>query len=179
MDPHLTRVLRIPISRRSALLIGSCSVLYLITAGHFQLVPRFVYNPSASAPRGWYQVSPAEGLRVDDYVLVNLPLSAKRLAAERGYLPEAVPLLKQIGAISDQFVCVQGHSLWIDGQLAATALTHDGQGRELIGWHDCRVLASDEILLVSRDNSASFDSRYFGPIRVAEVIGKASPLWVW
>lgn len=179
MDPHLIRGLRTPISRQPALLIGSCAVLYLITAAHTQLAPRFVYNPSASAPRGWYRVSPAEGLKVNDYVLVNLPLSAKRLAAEREYLPETVPLLKRIGALSDQFVCVQGRSLWIDGQLAATALTHDGRGRELIRWHDCRVLAPDEILLVSRDNSASFDGRYFGPIRIAEVIGKASPLWVW
>lgn len=124
-------------------------------------------------------MSPATGLKVNDYVLVNLPASAKRLAAERHYLPETVPLLKRIGALSDQFVCVRGRSLWIDGELAATALTHDGEGRELTGWHDCRVLAADEILLVSRDNSASFDSRYFGPIRRSQVIGQASPLWVW
>jgi conjugative transfer signal peptidase TraF len=123
-------------------------------------------------------VSPPGGFKVDDYVLVNLPLGAMRLAAERGYLPDSVPLLKRIGALSDQFVCVQARFLWIDGRLAATALTHDARGRELHGWNDCRVLAADEVLLVSRDNSA-FDSRYFGPIRVSQVIGKASPIWVW
>ena len=167
------------ISRRPTLLIGASVALCLAVAGHCRIAARFIYNPSASAPRGWYRVSPAQGLKVDDYVLVNLPFSAKRLAAERHYLPETVPLLKRIGALSDQFVCVRGHSLWINGELTATALSHDGQGRELIGWHDCRVLAPDEILLVSRDSSDSFDSRYFGPIRSVQVIGKASPLWVW
>jgi len=167
------------ISRRGPLLIGACAALSLAVSGQWDITPRLIYNPSASAPRGWYRLLPARGLKVNDYVLVNLPAGAKHLAAERHYLPESVPLLKRIGALSDQFVCVRGRSLSIDGELAATALTHDGQGRELVGWHDCRVLAPDEILLVSRDNSASFDSRYFGPIRRFRVIGKASPLWVW
>ena len=111
---------------------------------------------------------------------MDLPESEKRLAAKRNYLPVTVPLLKRIGAVSDQFVCARGRDLWIDGQLAASALTHDGRGRVLDIWKGCRVLNTDEILLVSRDNSASFDSRYFGPIRRStKVIGKASPLWVW
>jgi len=167
------------ISRRGALIGGACAAMYLALAGLWNITPRLIYNPSASAPRGWYRVSPAQSLKVNDYVLVNLPAGAKRLAAERHYLPETVPLLKRIGALPDQFVCVRGRSLWVDGELAATALTHDGQGRELTGWHGCRVLAPDEIVLLSRDNSASFDSRYFGPIRRSQVIGKASPLWVW
>jgi len=171
--------MRTLISRRGALVSGACAATYLALAGQWTIIPRLIYNPSLSAPRGWYRVSPATGLKVNDYVLVNLPASAKRLAAERHYLPETVPLLKRIGALSDQFVCVRGRSLWIVGELAATALSHEGEGRELTGWHDCRVLASDEILLVSRDNSASFDSRYFGPIRRSQVIGQASPLWVW
>jgi conjugative transfer signal peptidase TraF len=164
---------------RRALLISVCGALSLVFLSHWHLTPRIIYNPSASAPRGWYWLVPADSLKVDDYVLVNLPANVKRLAAERKYLPESVPLLKRIGARSDQFVCVLGHSLWVDGQLVATALTHDRAGRELVGWHECRVLAPDEILLVSRDNSASFDSRYFGPIRMVDVIGRAAPLWVW
>jgi conjugative transfer signal peptidase TraF len=183
MDTYLARhaafAIRFLNSRPLSLLIGGCAALSLAFLPQCHFTPRIIYNPSASAPRGWYLLLPAERLKVDDYVLVGLPASAKRLAAERGYLPATVPLLKRIGALSDQFVCVRGRSLWIDGQLAATALTHDRAGRELVGWHDCRVLAPDEILLVSRDNSASFDSRYFGPIRMINVIGRASPLWVW
>jgi conjugative transfer signal peptidase TraF len=165
-------------SRWATLFISTCGAAYLSNSGRWHQVPSLIYNPSASAPLGWYHVSPAAHIKVDDYVLVSLSLGPKRLAAERGYLPETVPLVKRVGAIADQFICVRGRSLWIDGELAATALTHDGQGRELPRWHDCRVLLTDELLLLSRDNSASFDSRYFGPIRIGQVIGKASPLGV-
>jgi conjugative transfer signal peptidase TraF len=171
--------MRILGSPRLTLLIGACGALSFMFLPHWHLTARIIYNPSASAPRGWYWLLSADRLRVDDYVLINLPSNVKRLAAERGYLPETVPLLKRIGARSDQFVCVRGRSLWIDGQLAATALTHDRAGRELVEWRDCRVLALDEILLVSRDNSGSFDSRYFGPVRMTDVIGRVLPLWVW
>jgi conjugative transfer signal peptidase TraF len=139
---------------------------------------RLVYNPSASAPQGWYTVSATRDLKVDDYVLANLPPTPKRLADQRGYLPKAVPLLKRIAAVADQFVCVRGRSLWVDGGLVATALVRDSRGRELLVWKGCRVLESDELLLISRENSASFDSRYFGPIRISRVIGKAVPFWI-
>ncbi len=163
---------------RRPLVIGTCGVAFLALSGPAALGPRVIYNPSESAPVGWYRLLAPDSLKVDDYLLVHLPDDSRRLAAERGYLPETVPLLKRIGAVSGQFVCVRGNQLWIDGELAATALTHDGKGRPLIMWKGCRVLDLDEILLISRDNSASFDSRYFGPIRLTQVIGKASPLYV-
>jgi conjugative transfer signal peptidase TraF len=165
-------------SRRGQVLIGVCAALAAIVADH-QHLPRVIYNPSASAPRGWYRVAPAQGLKVDDYVLVNLPWSIKRLADQRHYLPASVPLLKRIGAVTHQFVCARGRSLWIDGHLAAIALTHDSAGRELVAWHGCRGLGADELLLISRDHIDSFDSRYFGPIPVSAVMGKASSVWTW
>jgi conjugative transfer signal peptidase TraF len=167
------------VSRWTTLLIGATGVVCMAVSGHGHLAPRLTYNASASAPLGWYLVLPPDRLKVDDYVLLNLPTDARRLAAERGYLPETVPLLKRIGAMPNQFVCVRRRHLWVDGELAATALTHDRRGRELVPWQGCRVLDSNEILLISRDNSASFDSRYFGPIPMKNLMGKAAPLWVW
>jgi conjugative transfer signal peptidase TraF len=166
------------ISQRQRVLIGACAALAGVLADH-QHLPRVIYNPSASAPRGWYRVAPAQGLKVDDYVLVNLPGRIKRLADQRHYLPVSVPLLKRIGAVAHQFVCARGRSLWIDGHLASIALTHDSAGRELVAWHGCRGLGADELLLISRDHIDSFDSRYFGPIRMGAVMGKVSPVWTW
>ncbi len=165
--------------QRLSQLIGLGAVLSLALAGHPLTAPLLIYNPSGSAPKGWYWVSQAHDLTVDDYVLVDLPESFKQLADERRYLPQTVPLLKRIRAVSDQFVCVRGRSLWIDGRRVATALTHDGRGRELVPWTGCRVLAGNELLLIGRENSSSFDSRYFGPIQITRIVGKVSPLWTW
>jgi conjugative transfer signal peptidase TraF len=160
-------------------LVGAGAVLSLGLGGDWHAAPRVIYNPSASAPQGWYWVSPAHAWKVNDYVVVDLPDPVKHLANQRQYLPQTVPLLKRIGALANQFVCVRGRSLWIDGRWSATALTHDARGRELIAWHGCRVLAADELLLIGRENSASFDSRYFGPIQISNVLGTALPLWTW
>lgn len=40
-------------------------------------------------------------------------------------------------------------------------------------------LRANELFLLSETSDASFDSRYFGPITVDRVIGRARPLWTW
>ena len=141
-----------------------------------------VYNSSDSAPRGWYRVGGvdhAESLRVGTIVLAHIPADAAALAAQRGYLPAGVPILKRIGAVAPQSVCVRKHVVRIDGIAAATTRTLDGRQRPLPIWQRCRVLADDELFLLSETNLASFDSRYFGPISANAVLGVARPLWTW
>lgn len=144
--------------------------------------PRLVYNPSNSVPVGWYRVEPRlrhpDLLQVGSIVLVHLPAEAAALAAQRGYLPLHVPLLKRVGAVAPQLVCITGQVLRIDGHTAATALSSDHIGRPLHGWPHCRRLQAGEVFLLSVTNPASFDSRYFGPVRAADVIGIAQPLWL-
>jgi conjugative transfer signal peptidase TraF len=141
--------------------------------------PRIVYNPSDSVPRGWYRIDPPNALHVDDIVLARLPAEAAALAARRGYLPRRIPLLKRIGAMAPQHVCVEDHIVRIDGTPVAIARTSDGHGRALPVWRQCRSLSEGELFLLSGTNPASFDSRYFGPISVSGVIGDAQPLWTW
>ncbi len=142
-------------------------------------VARIVYNPSDSVPPGWYRIGPPDSLHVDSIVLARLPAGAAALAAQRGYLPEHIPLLKRIGAISPQQVCIEKHIVRIDGVAEAVARTADGRGRPLSAWQHCRRLHDGELFLLSATNPASFDSRYFGPIAVSTVIGSAQPLWTW
>jgi conjugative transfer signal peptidase TraF len=142
-------------------------------------VARIVYNASDSVPRGWYRIGPADSLHVGDIVLARLPTEAAALAAQRGYLPERIPLLKPIGAMSPQQVCMQGSIVHIDGVVPVTALTVDRLGRRLPVWRQCRALHVDELFLLSTTNPASFDSRYFGPVTTSAVIGTAQPLWTW
>ena len=144
---------------------------------------RWVYNPSDSVPRGWYRIEPAgtvaDALHVGDIVLARLPAEAAALAAQRGYLPERIPLLKRIGAIAPQRVCIAQRTVCVDDVPVALAREADGLGRGLPLWSHCRALRADELFLLSATNPASFDSRYFGPIDAAAVLGRAQPMWTW
>jgi conjugative transfer signal peptidase TraF len=149
-------------------------------------LPRLTYNPSDSVAVGWYRIEPLghraaslpRPLSVDSIVLVPLPAEAAALAAQRGYLPVRVPLLKRVGAVSPQEVCVASGIVRIDGVPAAAVLPADRLGRSLPSWQQCRRLEPGELFLLSVTNPASFDSRYFGPIAVSTVIGVAHPVWL-
>ncbi|MBN9626000.1 MAG: peptidase [Acidovorax sp. SCN 65-28] len=172
-------------SRASILALGSAAAVVLaalVWASFAKPWPRLVYNPSDSVPVGWYRVEPLprqpNQLRVGSIVLVQLSAEAAALAAQRGYLPPHVPLLKRVGAVPPQRVCITGQVVRIDGHTVATALSVDRMGRPLHGWPQCRRLQAGEVFLLSVTNPVSFDSRYFGPVRAADVIGIAQPLWL-
>ena len=140
-------------------------------------IARIVYNPSESVPRGWYRIGQPDSLHVGSIVLVRLPADAAALAAQRGYLPDHIPLLKRVGAMSPQQVCIEKHIVRIDGVAEAVVRATDGRDRPLSAWQQCRRLHDGELFLLSATNPASFDSRYFGPVAVSAVIGSAQPLW--
>ena len=111
-------------------------------------------------------------------VLVPLPAEAAALAAQRGYLPTRIPLLKRVGAMAPQEVCIAGGRVRIDGVPSAAVLSADRWSRPLPSWPQCRRFRPGELFLLSVTNPASFDSRYFGPVSAAAVIGVARPVWL-
>lgn len=145
-------------------------------------LPRLTYNPSDSVAVGWYRVQPldhwAASLPVGSIVLTRLPADAAALAAQRGYLPTHVPLLKRVGAVAPQHVCIVAGQVRIDGVPTAAALPADRLGRPLPSLQLCRSLEPGELFLLSVTNPASFDSRYFGPVSASAVIGVAHPVWL-
>lgn len=167
-------------ARRVAVaLLASLGIAALAWPSLHTPVARIVYNPSDSVPPGWYRIGPPDSLHVGSIVLARLPADAAALAAQRGYLPARIPLLKRIGAMSPQQVCIDKHSVRIDGITVAGVHATDGRGRPLSAWQQCRRLHDDELFLLSASNPASFDSRYFGPVEFSAVIGSAQPLWTW
>ena len=149
-------------------------------------LPLLTYNPSDSVAIGWYRIEPfaprtaslPRPLSVDSIVLVPLPARAAMLAAQRGYLPTRVPLLKRVGAVAPQPVCIVAGQVRIDGVPMAAALPADRLGRPLPSLQLCRHLEPGELFLLSATNPASFDSRYFGPVSASAVIGVAYPVWL-
>jgi conjugative transfer signal peptidase TraF len=158
---------------------GIAVMLLAVAAWMPSVFARLIYNPTDSAPRGWYWLQPTNVFSVGDEVLVDLPDPAARLAAERHYLPMGVPLLKGIGARVGQRVCIRDRIVYIDAKPAATALSRDTAGRPLPTFSQCRLLLPSELFLLNPAKRTSFDSRYFGPVAVSRVRGRAVPLWTW
>jgi len=158
--------------------LAACGLAALAWASFVQPLPRLIYNPSDSVPVGWYRVTPPVALRVGAIVVTTLPPAAAALAAQRRYLPLRVPLLKRVGAVAPQHVCVLDARVWIDGAPVAAVLPADRLGRPLPFWQQCRRLRPGEVFLLSVNNRASFDSRYFGTVSASAVIGVAHPVWL-
>ena len=188
--PATTTPAAVPRSRRRVRLalaaLAAGGLAALAWAAFVQPAVRIVYNPSDSVPVGWYRVKPLDhratslprSLSVGSIVLTLLPADAAALAAQRGYLPAHVPLLKRVGAVAPQHVCIVAGQVRIDGVPTAAALPADRLGRPLPSWPHCRPLAEGELFLLSVTNPASFDSRYFGPVSASVLIGVAHPVWL-
>jgi conjugative transfer signal peptidase TraF len=164
---------------------AQCSIFRSMALGFFLVLTaaiatppyKLIYNPSESAPRGWYVFKRTDRIYLGDFVLAHLPDAIATFASERGYLPNNVSILKHVAAMPGQEVCRERDLLTIDGVLVAHTLERDGAGRALPRWSGCRTIAKGEVFLLSTDSPLSFDSRYFGPIARSAVIGQVLPLW--
>jgi conjugative transfer signal peptidase TraF len=140
--------------------------------------PRLIWNASASVPIGLYIVGPATQLQVKDLVVVRPPEDVAAFLAEGGYLPRGVPLLKRVLALRGQNVCRIGRTITVDTIAVGDARERDSHGRVLPLWQGCRVIAEGDVFLMNRQSADSFDGRYFGPLPVASVVGRAKPIWI-
>lgn len=140
-------------------------------------------NLTPSYPLGlWRNVPLDRAAIVGDLVFVCPPRNAVfAQAAVRGYLRRGLcpgwvgPLIKLVAAREGQHVEV-GRSVTIDGQ----SLEHsdvrlvDGEGKVLVPWSG-GVVPPGHLYLHS-SFVGSYDSRYFGPVPAAGVLGRAAPV---
>lgn len=138
---------------------------------------RIIWNASASVPVGLYRIVPAERLDVTDLAVVMPPDLLAGFLDERGYLPRGVPLIKRVLALSGTEVCRHGGSILAYGIAYGEARERDTRGRTLPVWQGCRRLGDGEAFFMNWDSPDSFDSRYFGPLPLSTVVGRAIPLW--
>lgn len=152
----------------------------LITALFMTLVwpprPAFVWNASASAPLGLYRVEAPGPVGRGDMVVAWPPREARRLAAERHYLPFNVPLVKRVAAGRGDRVCALGEAVFVNGEPVARRRDVDRSGRPLPGWTGCFDLGDGNLLLLMPGED-SFDGRYFGLTPMRDVIGRARLIW--
>lgn len=158
-------------------------VTYLASLGTIASIvvpvtPRLVWNASASAPIGLYRIDPDARPTVGDLVAIRPPDALAAFLAERGYVGRGALLLKPVAAVTGQRVCRIGMNVSIDSAVVAVASERDRLGRDLPDWQGCVRLGEGEVFLLNPAVPDSLDGRYFGPIDVDAVVGRATPIWL-
>jgi conjugative transfer signal peptidase TraF len=152
-------------------LLALCATIIVIPR------PVVVWNSSASAPTGLYFVTSKSGLERGDMAALWLPPRARRIAAERRYLPHNIPAIKRVVAVAGDSVCALGSRISVNGQWIADRHAFDGKGHPMPWWQNCKRLGKDELFLLNEEAANSFDGRYVGISKLSDVIGEASLIW--
>lgn len=165
-------------------LAGLCILLLLALASATGLR----VNTSRSIPLGLYRVSTG-AVELGVYVMFCPPPSALFLEARRrGYLaPGPCPggygyLMKRVRAVANDVVTLADDGVRVNGEpLPHSAPRHaDPAGRLLPRYPLARyTLERSELLLMADASDSSFDSRYFGPIGLAQIRAVIQPVWTW
>lgn len=141
-------------------------------------------NITDSAPIGLWHVSreKADFRRSDLVEVCPPPAPAVSIMHDRGLLQvgpctdDTTSLLKVIGAIEGDHVTVRkGENILVNGQ----ELTNTSAVAALPSWPaGDLIIPAGHVWLVSTYSAGSFDSRYFGPVPVGNILGVASPVLV-
>lgn len=164
--------------KRTGLLVATALAAIVVSGPAVTPMPiKLIWNASTSAPIGFYTTASADALEMHALVAVMPPAPLARFMVARSYVGAGAPLLKRVLGLPGQRVCRTGRTVTVDGLEMGEALERDRMGRELLVWGGCRTIAPDELFLMNRGVSDSFDGRYFGPLPAAAVIGRALPLF--
>ena len=143
-------------------------------------------NVTASIPLGLYIRSdskPAPGL-----IAEFCPVGMSQAESERyrGFglaCPDRnMPLMKPIVAVSGDQVTFAATGISVNGRLIPNTAPRklDGQGRPIRSWPGGDYTVEPGKVVVASDyHPGSYDSRYFGPIAVADLRLNLRPLWVF
>jgi len=127
-------------------------------------IPKLIYyNTTASMPKGFY-LSSHDALAPGHLVVIE----SSKLKHNNLKLPQY--LLKRLTPYHGQLVTINGDGLFFDGNLVAKKLTK--QGVTFNG-----LLNSTQAIILG-DSAKSYDSRYFGPVAVADLI-PVKPFLTW
>lgn len=155
----------------------------LATSGLAAAVFGLRLNTTPSEPLGLWRILPLDRpAQVGDRVFVCLPRTAPfEEARRRGYLRFGLcsgwtgPLIKEVAGLGGARVVV-GRSVVIDGVPLPNSFlqARDGEGRVLSPF--VGGVVSEGTVFLHSGFGGSYDSRYFGPVPLDGVLGRAVPL---
>jgi conjugative transfer signal peptidase TraF len=168
------------ILRRPAVLACSAIAVPFIVFG----IGDIRINTSPSLPVGLYRVTADQRSPLVEFCPAE-PYAS--VAATRGYrgagsCPDGgEPLMKPLVAKTGDEVTLSRDGISVNGTLLRNTapMSTDKRGRPVMSWAFGRhVVTTGEVWVASSYNARSFDSRYFGPVRTADIRCRLKPFIV-
>lgn len=161
------------------------TVLVLLCLALLQLLSDFTgkkywLNFTESEPVGLYRLDRLDrSVRTGDMVIMSIPDPFHQYVYGRKWLPDGWPLLKHVGAVSGDLLCVGDASFLINGVPIGPVYPVDSEGLPLPHLEGCRRVPEGHFVPVATGVKSSFDGRYMGPVSLSEILGLARPIWVF
>jgi conjugative transfer signal peptidase TraF len=146
------------------------------------------FNATASMPMGLYRITKSDPQAVSrgSVVAVCPPAAAAEVGRRRGYLSagpcrsQSELLLKRVVAIAGDDVTLTSSALFVNGCRLPNSrpLAVDRSGRPVEHWAFGRSRVPRSKVWIYADHERSWDSRYWGPVPVHNVVATAVPLLI-
>lgn len=164
--------------KRPGIAIAVVALAAALAGSKLLAAPIILYPISPSLPEVPY-VRTIDAVEVGTIVAFPVPDVARHYQRQRGReLPADFLFMKPIGAGPGDHVCNSaGRGLTVNGVWRARTIAFDQDERALPIWKGCRRLGDQEFFVLSDHVPNSFDSRYFGPLRKAEILATFRPLY--
>ena len=170
-------------SRRTVMVFAGSAFTAIAAVAVTGWIGGYRINTTPSYPLGLWRIEAlSRPAIVGDLVFICPPLTPAFAAAyERGYIRRGLcpgrfsPLIKTVVAAEGQSVDIGAH-VSVEGRQLAHSEVHrvDAEGRALVTWRGGTVPPG--YLYLHSDFAGSYDSRYFGPIPSAGLLGRAVPI---
>ncbi len=142
-------------------------------------------NTTDSMPRGIYLVrASSRPVKRGDTIAICPPIRAALFGRERGYLgagrcPGKVePLLKTVAGVFGDVIRSNPNGVTVNGRLLPRSmpLRNDADGRPLPYWSFATYVIPAGMIWLYAPSERSWDSRYWGPVPIKNVVGTALPI---
>jgi len=157
----------------AAILVAAGGLLLNLLLGRM-----ITFNASPSVAIGFY-IRCDHRPRLGELVEFELAPEPRSALCAPDQQTRGLRVLKPIAAGPGDHVDTIGDWLFINDRRVAPIFTVDSQGRPLPVWRARRGLQPGEFFVFSSRVPNSFDSRYYGPIRSADIAAVRRPLRTW
>jgi type IV secretory pathway protease TraF len=165
-------------ARRRCAIAWTMVAIGIVAASWLMPTRLFLINQTPSAPPGVYgRVS--EHASTGAYLAFRAEGTGFDALSRIGFELPGIPLLKPIVAGPGEQVCFLGDRFQLGNGRTIPLGDPHWRGTELPLWPGCRILQPGEYFVYSDRIPNSLDSRHFGPVTDAMVIGSYELIWAW